>query len=109
MPLTSVSWPATHFPGALSIARRQLPRGRKVARLLSFSNAKDCKMSNGFTEINKDTENARRGIKPDVLTDTYGPRPPAGAVFDKGFSDRAGASEAQNARRHLRPGDYDSK
>lgn len=42
-----------------------------------------------------------------VLVDAYGDRAPAVARFGKGISDRAGAQEAQDARRNLRPGDYD--
>lgn len=45
--------------------------------------------------------------KPTILCDTYGTRPPRGAVFDKGFSDTAGAHEAQDARRNQKPGDME--
>jgi hypothetical protein len=65
-------------------------------------------MSNGSKEIEKDTAAAKHGVIPPVLTDTYGSRPPQAAVFDQGVSDRAGAQEAQDARRNARPGNYDS-
>jgi hypothetical protein len=45
--------------------------------------------------------------RPDILVDTYGNKPPRAAEFGKGISDRAGAQEAQDARRAVRPGNYD--
>lgn len=46
---------------------------------------------------------------PEILIDTYGNKAPDVAKFGKGISDRAGAQEAQDARRNSRPGDYNSK
>jgi hypothetical protein len=67
-------------------------------------------MSKAYEQINRDTEAAKRGIVPPVLTDTYGPpsKTPAAARFGVGTSSREGAQEAQDARRTARPGDYDS-
>jgi hypothetical protein len=56
-------------------------------------------MANGYTEIEKDTANAERGIIPDVLVSKYGNHAPAAAVFDKGVSDEAGAAAAADANR----------
>jgi hypothetical protein len=64
---------------------------------------------NGFQGISRDSENAKRGIAPDVLIDTYGNKAPDAARFDKGTSAREGAQEAQDARRNAKPGSYDSK
>jgi hypothetical protein len=61
-----------------------------------------------YEQIVKDTDRARLGQKPDVLTDVYGARPPAAARHDGGVSDQAGAQQAQDARRNARPGDYHS-
>jgi hypothetical protein len=59
--------------------------------------------------VARDNEAASRGVRPQVLTDTYGTQPPRGAVFDQGFSDRAGAQQAQDARRNAKPGDYSKR
>jgi hypothetical protein len=71
--------------------------------------SKGLKMSNGFTEIEKDTAAARKGIVPDHLVDTYGPaeKAPAMSRFDKGGSTRESAQEATDARRARVPGQYD--
>ncbi len=68
-------------------------------------------MTKAYEQINRDTEAARRGEKPPILTNVYGSKPPkaAQAFGGNGVSDRAGAQEAQDARRAARPGSYDSK
>jgi hypothetical protein len=67
-------------------------------------------MSNGFTEIEKDTAAAaRKGIVPDVLIDTYGNKAPDAARFGKGTSTQQGAADAADASRARVPGQYDHK
>lgn len=66
-------------------------------------------MSNAFQQIVADTAAANRGQKPETLTDVYGNRPPDAAKFDVGTSTREGAQEAQDARRELPIGVYDTK
>ena len=68
-------------------------------------------MTKIYQDIARDTEAARRDQKPDVLTDVYGPpsKTPAAARFGVGTSTREGAAEAADARRQVKPGQYDSK
>jgi hypothetical protein len=66
-------------------------------------------MTKAYQQINEDTARAGQGVKPDVLVNVYGNKPPRAAEFGKGVSDRAGAQEAQDARRNARPGEYDRK
>ncbi len=62
-------------------------------------------MTKPFREIAADS---KAGVAPQILTDTYGNRPPKAAEFGVGIRDRAGAEEAQNARRNG-PLNYGSK
>lgn len=66
-------------------------------------------MTKAYRQIAEDTAAANRGEKPAVLTDVYGAHPPAAARHDGGVSDQAGAQQAQDARRQVKPGSYDSK
>ena len=61
-----------------------------------------------YKDIVADTAGAKRGVVPAHLVDTYGSRPPRAAEYGKGIRDQAGAQEAQNARREVVPGSYDS-
>jgi hypothetical protein len=65
-------------------------------------------MTKAYLQINEDSAAAKRGAIPDHLVDTYGSRPPRAAEFGKGIRDQAGAQEAQNARREVVPGTYDT-
>jgi hypothetical protein len=56
-----------------------------------------------------DTVASRRGVKPQILVDVYGKTPPKAAVFGQGISDRAGAQQAQDARRNAVPGQYERR
>jgi hypothetical protein len=48
--------------------------------------------------------------KPELLISTYGNRGvPDAARFGKGTSTHEGAQEAQDARREVKPGEYDHK
>jgi hypothetical protein len=61
-------------------------------------------------QIAADTNAAKRGVKPQVLTDNYGTRNvPAAAKFGVGTSTREGAQQAADARRAQRPGDYSKR
>ncbi len=62
-------------------------------------------MTKAYEQINRDTEASKRGIAATILVNTYGSRPPAAAVFDRGTSTVEGAREATDARRSQRPGD----
>jgi hypothetical protein len=57
-------------------------------------------------QVAEDTARARRGVGPDILVSTYGTKPPKAAVFNQGISDRAGAQEAQDAQRRVKPSQY---
>ncbi len=63
-------------------------------------------MTKPFREIAADS---KAGVAPQILTDVYGNRPPKAAEFGKGVSDQAGAQQAQDARRSVPPGVFDSK
>jgi len=45
----------------------------------------------------------------DILNDVYGAHAPDAARFGKGTRNRAGAQEAQDARRSAKPGEYDQR
>lgn len=57
-------------------------------------------------EIEQDTRRANRGVMPTILTDVYGTTPPRAAEFGKGISDQAGAREAAEKQRGVKPGQY---
>ena len=66
-------------------------------------------MTKAYQQIDKDTAAANRGKAPDILVDTYGTKAPDAAKFGVGATDRAGAQQAQDARRNATPGEYDTK
>lgn len=68
-------------------------------------------MSKPFESIIADTKAAERGIVPPALVDVYGPssKAPDAAKFGVGATDRAGAQQAQDARRDAVPGQFDTK
>jgi hypothetical protein len=47
--------------------------------------------------------------KPDILVNVNGSKPPRAAEFGKDVSGVAGVREAFNARRGVKPGQYDHK
>lgn len=57
-------------------------------------------------EVARDTAAARRGVKPEILNNTFGMNPPKGSVFGQGFSDRAGAADAAEKQRNVPVGSY---
>jgi hypothetical protein len=60
-------------------------------------------MTKPYLEV--DTEAAKHGVVPPILTSIYGSTPPRAAQFGKGARDLAEIQEATAAQRQQRPGD----
>lgn len=62
-------------------------------------------MTKPYLEVERDTEAAKHGVMPPILTSVYGSNPPRAAEFGKGARDLDEIKQAADAVRSHRHGD----